>query len=150
MKYSALLVLCILLVCCSGSKVSTSQSTNAQDLQFVIDGSFNHEHESLANKRWVISSQSELESTFSMESNFIDYFKRNPFDFETYELLVATDVVRTTGGYSVNIQYDGEDKDTIFFKVKINSPEGMVTFPVLIPYQVKKFPKTNKSIKFRE
>ncbi|MFO7744721.1 MAG: PrcB protein, partial [Psychroflexus sp.] len=93
---------------------------------------------------------SELESKFSLEPNFLGYFQKNPFNFDTHVMLIASDKVRTTGGYSVDIQYDGENENNIFFKVKINVPKGLVTFPVLIPYQVKKFPKTEKTLKFRD
>ena len=134
---------------CASSKID-NPDYDPQDLEVVLDGSFNHKNESLASRRWVISSQSELESEFSMEQNFLNFFQRNPFNFDTHVMLIATDKVRTTGGYSVDIQYDGKNEERFFFKVKISIPEGLVTYPVLIPYQVEKFPKTNKSLKFRD
>ncbi|MFD0932510.1 PrcB protein [Psychroflexus salinarum] len=149
MRYISLILLSIIFAGCRSSK-NDNPNYKAQDLEVVLDGSFNYQNESLASQRWLISSQSELESKFSLEPNFLGYFQKNPFNFDTHVMLIASDKVRTTGGYSVDIQYDGENENNIFFKVKINVPKGLVTFPVLIPYQVKKFPKTDKTLKFRD
>lgn len=149
MRYISLILLSIIFAGCGSSK-NDNPNYKAQDLEVVLDGSFNYQNESLASQRWLISSQSELESKFSLEPNFLGYFQKNPFNFDTHVMLIASDKVRTTGGYSVDIQYDGENENNIFFKVKINVPKGLVTFPVLIPYQVKKFPKTEKTLKFRD
>ncbi|MFO7744551.1 MAG: PrcB protein [Psychroflexus sp.] len=146
MKNFVLLVLSFFLISCLDDDDMLVNS----DLELVKEGMFNFENENLAEQNWLISSQSELESTFSEEPEFLNLFQENPFNFETHVILISTDEIRTSGDYSVNIQFDGETENEVFFKIQYNSPDGgLVTLPVYIPYQAKKYPVTNKTIQFR-
>ncbi|MBZ9779484.1 PrcB protein [Psychroflexus sp. CAK8W] len=146
MKNFILLMVSFVLFSCSNEDDMLVNS----DLKLVKEGVFSSENENLAEQNWLISSQSEFESTFSEEPEFLNLFQDNPFDFETHIMLISTDEIRTSGGYSVNIQFDGETQNEVFFKIQYNSPEdGLVTLPVYIPYQAKKYPVTDKTIQFR-
>ncbi|WP_257984689.1 PrcB protein [Psychroflexus sp. MES1-P1E] len=131
----------------------SSEDDNAKAdsrLEFVKEGNFNDENSSLANRNLGISRQSELENTFADKESFLSYFDENPINFQQYILLIATDKIRNTSGYSIEILFESENETTLIFKMQNNSPEGsMVTLPLLIPYQVKKIPKTNKEIIFQ-
>ena len=131
----------------------SSEDDNAKAdsrLEFVKEGNFNDENSSLANRNLSISRQSELENTFADKESFLRYFDENPINFQQYILLIATDKIRNTSGYSIEILFESENETTLIFKMQNNSPEGsMVTLPLLIPYQVKKIPKTNKEIIFQ-
>jgi len=44
--------------------------------------------------------------------------------------LIATDEVRNTGGYSIDVLFESKNKTTLVFKIQNNSPEGfMATLP---------------------
>jgi|AntRauTorcE11897_2_1112592.scaffolds.fasta_scaffold12005_3 hypothetical protein len=147
MKPVFLLLLSIALFSCSSDDDDARADSR---LEFVKDGNFNDENQSLANRNFTISSQSELENTFTDQESFLSYFDENPINFQQDILLMATDQVRNTGGYSIEILFESENETTLVLRIQNNSPEGtMVTLPLLIPYQVKKIPKTNKEIIFQ-
>ncbi|AFU69292.1 PrcB_C superfamily protein [Psychroflexus torquis ATCC 700755] len=147
MKPILLLLLSMVLFSCSSEDDMTKADSR---LEFVKDGNFNDENRSLANQNFSISNQSELENTFADKESFLSYFDENPINFQQDILLIATDEVRNTSGYSIDILFESENETTLVFKIQNNSPEGsMVTLPLLIPYQVKKIPKTNKEIIFQ-
>jgi hypothetical protein len=147
MKPIFLLLLSIAIFSCSSDDDDARADSR---LEFVKDGNFNDENQSLANRNFTISSQSELENTFADKESFLSYFDENPFNFQQDILLIATDEVRNTGGYAIDILFESENETTLVFRIQNNSPEGsMVTLPLLIPYKVKKIPKTNKEIVFQ-
>jgi len=124
-------------------------TSNSSDLELIKEGIFSANNEILAKQNWIIESQSELETVFSNEQNFLSYFQENPFNFNTHVMLISSDEIKTLGGYSVDIQVDRETETMIFLDVLYNAPQGtLVTLPVYIPYQVQGYPKTEKSIQF--
>jgi hypothetical protein len=147
MKISVILLVSLLLINCSSDNIDTNFENSK--LEFVSDGGLNYENDGLANKNWVISSQSELESNFSIDPEFVDSFQDPLFNFNTHVMLIATDEIRNTGGYSLDIQFERERGNTIYLKVEKGSPDGpIVTLPLSIPFQVKKYPKTNMTLSF--
>jgi hypothetical protein len=146
MKFIFILLILILSFGCSQDDDANSNSTA---LELVKEGRFSFENEALAKHNWIIESQSDLDSIFSDEQNFLTYFQENPFNFNTHMMLISSDEIKTSGGYSVDIQIDRETETFIFLNVNYNSPQGsLITLPVYIPYQVKQHPKTEKSIQF--
>ncbi|WP_026302632.1 hypothetical protein [Psychroflexus tropicus] len=145
------LILITILILSIGCTNDDDTITNSPDLELIKEGIFSAENEILAKQNWIIESQSELETVFSNEQNFLTFFQENPFNFNTHVMLISSDEIKTSGGYSVDIQVDRETETIIFLNVLYNTPqESLVTLPVYIPYQVKQYPKTEKSIQFNE
>jgi hypothetical protein len=64
-------------------------------------------------------------------------------------MLISSDEIRTSGGYSVDLQLERETESSVIINVIYNPPQGsVVTLPVYIPYQVKQYPRTEKSFQF--
>ncbi|WP_221892414.1 protease complex subunit PrcB family protein [Winogradskyella flava] len=81
-------------------------------------------------------------------NNVSNGFTETAIDFSKYTVIAVFDEVKTSGGYSVELDIASHSDKTVI-KVTQNSPDGMATAVMTQPYYIAKVSKTNLPIEFQ-
>ena len=107
--------------------------------------------ENIVQQNTVITNQADwnaLINQMDLVNNTSSGFSEINIDFENYQLLVAIDQVRVTGGYSIAINNVTENANTIEATINIASPGEMATMVITQPFYIVKIPKSTKPVAF--
>lgn len=107
--------------------------------------------ENIVQQNSVISNQAawtalinQMDSVNTISSSFTEL----NIDFDNYQLLVAFDQIRGTGGYSIEINNITENANTIEASINITSPGPVATMVMTQPFHIVKIPKSTKPVVF--
>lgn len=97
---------------------------------------------------FVIQSEKEWQDLRTKMNSINETQEEISIDFEQRTVLAYFDVIRTTGGYSVEMVSIKEDASAIEVSLQYTSPSDMAVEIMTQPYHIVSIPKTSKQVKF--
>ena len=151
MKKAILFFLILIMASCNSDK---DVQNSVQTISPTLIGSgtlYGSGSENIVQQNTVITNQADwnaLINQMDLVNNTSSGFSEINIDFENYQLLVAIDQVRVTGGYSIAINNVTENANTIEATINIASPGEMATMVITQPFYIVKIPKSTKPVAF--
>jgi hypothetical protein len=149
-KVYFLFMFLVLASCSSENDANTPPQTISPTL--IASGTlYGNGSENIVQQNIVVSNQAAwtaLINQMDSVNNTSSSFTELNIDFDNYQLLVAFDQIRGTGGYSIEISNITENVNTIEASINVNSPGPIATMVITQPFHIVKIPKSTKPVVF--
>ncbi|WP_298394096.1 protease complex subunit PrcB family protein [Flavobacterium sp.] len=151
MKIIQFLFLFLILTSCS-SENDANIPPQAITPTLIASGSlYGSGSENIVQQNIVVSNQADwtaLINQMDTVNNTSSSFTELNIDFDNYQLLLAFDQVRPTGGFSIAINNVTETANTIEATVNVTGPGEIATMVITQPFYIVKIPKSTKPVVF--
>ncbi len=151
MKKIGILFLILVFASCSSNNDDKTTSQTIVPTLIASGTLYGSGSENIVQHNTVITNQASwiaLINQMDLVNNTSSGFTELNIDFNNYELLVAFDQVRATGGFSIAINTITENATTIEATVNVTSPGEMATMVITQPFHIVKIPRSNKPVVF--
>ena len=111
---------------------------------------FGNGSEGISKQNMVISDESSwhvLLEKLNSVNNVSESFTETTIDFSAYQLIAVFDEIRSTGGYSIDLDIL-ESSDKIQVNISYQIPEDLATTVITQPFHIVKIPLTSRAIEF--
>jgi hypothetical protein len=151
MKKLYSLFLLLVLASCSSDDDSKIASQSISPIEIGVGTLYGNGSENIVQQNTVITNQADWISVVNqmdLVNNTSSGFTELNIDFNTYQILVAFDQVRPTGGFSIAIDTVVETENSIEATVNITGPGELATMVMTQPFHIIKIPISTKPVVF--
>lgn len=151
MKKLYFLVLFLVLASCSSENEANTPPQTVTPTLIASGSLYGSGSENIAQQNIVVTNQADWNALINqMDSlnNTSSSFTELNIDFDNYQLLLAFDQVRPTGGFSIAINSIFETSNTIEATVNVTGPGPIATMVITQPFYIVKIPKSTKPVVF--